>query len=88
MRPGARSTLIVGAALAAIALASVARADAHTVNLGLCPGSCLAPAIDDPPAAKNHAAARVTLSRSGDREPITRTIPVPRSCSSDAHRRF
>jgi hypothetical protein len=62
---GARPTLIVGAALAAIALAGAARVDAHTVNLGLCPGSCVAPAVDDPPAATNHAAARVTLSRSG-----------------------
>ena len=47
-----------------MALASFARADARTVNLGLCPGACLAPAIDDSPAAKTHAAARITLSRS------------------------
>ena len=49
-----------------MALAGFARADARTVNLGLCPDACLAPSVDDPPAAKTrHAAARVTLSRSG-----------------------
>jgi hypothetical protein len=64
LRHGARSTLVAGAALAAMALASFARADARTINLGLCSGSCVAPAIDDPPPAKTRAAARITLSRS------------------------
>jgi hypothetical protein len=63
LRRGARSTLVVGAALAAMALGCAARADARMINLGACFGSCAAPAIDDPPAANNHPAAKITLSR-------------------------
>ena len=65
MRRGARSTLVVGAALAAMAVGSAARADVHTINLDACSGSCFAPPTDDPSAAKSDAAAKITLSRSG-----------------------
>jgi len=47
-----------------MALGGAPRADAHTINLGLCPGACVAPAIDEPAPAKTHAASRITLSRS------------------------
>ena len=65
MRRGARSTLVVGAALAAMAAGSAARADVHTINLDACSGSCFAPPTDDPSAAKSDAAGKITLSRSG-----------------------
>jgi hypothetical protein len=65
LRHGARSRLVAGAALAAMALASAAGADARTVNLGFCYGACVGPVINEPPAAKTRAAARITLSRSG-----------------------
>jgi hypothetical protein len=65
VRRGARSTFVVSAALAAIALGSGARADVRTINLDpSCSGSCFPPAIDDPSAAEGKA-AKVTLSRSG-----------------------
>ena len=82
MRRDARSTLIAGAALAAMALASAARADARTINLGLCPGSCVAPPVDDPPAAKNHPAAKITLSRSGVATPTVLAGGLPSPLSS------
>lgn len=65
MRRGARSTLIVGAALAATALGSGARAEVLTINLDRCSAGCFAPTIDGPSAAKDDTAAKTTLSRSG-----------------------
>ncbi|MGH6798978.1 MAG: hypothetical protein ACREDI_11430, partial [Roseiarcus sp.] len=65
MRRGARSALVVGAALAAMAAGSGAGADVRPINLDACSGSCLPPAIDDPAAAEEDAAANITLSLFG-----------------------
>ncbi len=59
-----RWALVVGAAMAAMALGSAARAHVRTIDLDGCSAGCLAPPIDDPPAAKGGAAAKITLSRS------------------------
>lgn len=47
-----------------MALGSAVPATAHTINLGACSGAYCVPAIDDPPAAKTHAGAKIRLSRS------------------------
>ena len=60
-----RWALVVGAAMAAMALGSAARAHVHTIDLDGCSAGCLAPPIDDPPVAKGGAASKITLSRSG-----------------------
>lgn len=60
-----RFALVVGAAMAAMALGSAARAHVRTINLDGCSAGCLAPPIDDPPVAKSGAASKITLSRSG-----------------------
>jgi len=84
LRRDARS-LVVGAALAVMALASAARADARTINLGLCSGSCVAPPVDDPPAANNHPTAKIKLSRSGAATPTVLAGGSP-SASAEASR--
>lgn len=60
-----RWALVVGAAMAAMALGSAARAHVRAINLDECSAGCLAPSIDDPPAAKGGAASKITLSHSG-----------------------
>ena len=60
-----RWALVVGAAMAAVALGSAARAHVRTIDLDGCSAGCLAPPIDDPPATKGGAASKITLSRSG-----------------------
>ena len=60
-----RWALVVGAAMAAMALGSAARAHVRTIDLDGCSAGCFASPIDDPPAAKGGAAAKITLSRSG-----------------------
>ena len=76
MRRGARSALVVGAALAAMAVGSAARADVRTINLDGCSGrAALRPRsmTRRPPRA-----ARPPRSRSPGpaAEPITQTSPV------------
>jgi hypothetical protein len=65
LRRAARWAFVVHAASAAIAAGSGARAEVLTIDLDRCPAGCVAAAIDDPSAAKNDAAAKTTLSRSG-----------------------
>ena len=60
-----RWALVVGAAMAAMALGSAARAHVRTIDLDGCSAGCFASPIDDPPAAKGGAASKITLSRSG-----------------------
>jgi hypothetical protein len=65
LRHAAQWAFVVNAALAALAAGSAARAEVLTINLDRCSGSCFAPPIDDPLAAKNDAATKTKLSRSG-----------------------
>jgi hypothetical protein len=60
-----RWALVVGAAMAAMALGSVARAHVRTIDLDGCSGGCLASPNEDTPAAKGGASSKITLSRSG-----------------------
>lgn len=67
MRRGARWTLVVGAALAAMA-GGGSRAEVRPINLAACSGNCFSPAIDDPAAAEDNEAVNLALFLcSGDR---------------------